>query len=333
MSELIYDVAGAGPAVLLLHGQPGSRDDWARLTRRLTGDFTVIAPDRPGYGDSGGRARGFRGNAAAMVGLLDQLEVERAIVVGYSWAGGVALALAEEAPARVAALVLVSSICPGEPLGRLDRMLAVPPIGTAVVAAGLYVASGVVSIPPVRHALQRRNHSESRGSDITGPGAVSPDTGSAGRAEGADSEGAAGRADSEGTAGRADGAGAAGGAGPAGGNAGRNGHRSAGSDGDGPAPHTVITSWRSNRVWQSFVTEQRCLVDELPALAAGLGSITAPTVVLVGDADRMVPPANGRRLARTVPGARLIELRGAGHLLAHQHPDEVAAAIGAVTRA
>ena len=268
MSELVADVSGGGPAVVLLHGQPGSRGDWARLTRRLTADYLVIAPDRPGYGDSGGRARGFRGNAAAVISLLDRLEVAQATVVGYSWAGGVAVALAQESRERLAGLVLVSSVCPGEPLGQLDKMLAVPPIGTAVTAAGMYMANGILSLPPVRRTLQRRQQ------------------------------------------------------GDAGGDAGTDG-----DDAGGLAPHEVVAEWVSTRAWQSFVTEQRCLVDELPLLAAGLAAITTPTVVLVGDADRMVPPGNGRQLARTIPGARLVELAGAGHLLAHQHPDEVAAAV------
>jgi pimeloyl-ACP methyl ester carboxylesterase len=80
-------------------------------------------------------------------------------------------------------------------------------------------------------------------------------------------------------------------------------------------------------MWQSFVTEQRSLIDELPFLEPALATIAVPTVVVVGTADRMVPPATGRRLAATIPGADLVELEGAGHLLAHQRPRDVAAAV------
>src|SRR5262249_44135022 len=48
--------------------------------------------------------------------------------------------------------------------------------------------------------------------------------------------------------------------------------------------------------------------------AARLGEITAPTLVLHGTEDRMVPPANGRALATAIPGARLLELENAAHL-------------------
>ncbi len=262
MSELVADTSGTGPAVVLLHGQPGSRGDWAQVTRRLKADFLVIAPDRPGYGETGGRARGFRGNAAAVLSLLDRLGVPRAIVVGFSWAGGVAMALAEEAPGRVTGLVLVSSIAPGEPLGRLDRALAVPPIGTAVTAGALFLANGLMTIPPVRRALVRR-----QGGEVP---------------------------------------------------------MAAGS------PDAVISSWLTNRVWRSFVTEQRCLIDELPSLDRGLSAVRVPTVVLVGDSDHIVAPATGRRLVEAIPGSRLVELPGAGHMLTHQRPDAVAAAVRAV---
>jgi pimeloyl-ACP methyl ester carboxylesterase len=45
-----------------------------------------------------------------------------------------------------------------------------------------------------------------------------------------------------------------------------------------------------------------------------LGSITAPTLVVHGLEDPLVPPANGAAIARAIPGARLVELPGCGHL-------------------
>src|SRR5689334_20563181 len=44
--------AGRGPAVLLLHGYPETSLAWRRVAPALTRDFTVIAADLPGYGDS-----------------------------------------------------------------------------------------------------------------------------------------------------------------------------------------------------------------------------------------------------------------------------------------
>src|SRR4030067_397583 len=56
-----------------------------------------------------------------------------------------------------------------------------------------------------------------------------------------------------------------------------------------------------------------------PAAAVGhsawdrLGNIDAPTLVITGDGDRVVPPENSRRLAQRIPGAKLVILSGAPH--------------------
>lgn len=110
--------------VLLLHGQPGRGRQWSRvraalaeLTRpedrnALASDTVVLAPDRPGYGDNLEPAGGFFDNACWAAGELERAGVTHATVVGHSWGGGVALALAQTAPEMVNHLVLVCSVGP-----------------------------------------------------------------------------------------------------------------------------------------------------------------------------------------------------------------------------
>jgi 3-oxoadipate enol-lactonase len=52
-----------------------------------------------------------------------------------------------------------------------------------------------------------------------------------------------------------------------------------------------------------------------------------PTLVVHGLDDRLVPPVHGRELASSIPGARLVEIPGAGHLLATDAEQEVATAV------
>jgi non-heme chloroperoxidase len=54
-----------------------------------------------------------------------------------------------------------------------------------------------------------------------------------------------------------------------------------------------------------------------------LGEISVPTVVMVGSADRTTPPTHSRRLAAGIPGARLVTLPRAGHMLNWEAPDEL----------
>jgi pimeloyl-ACP methyl ester carboxylesterase len=79
--------------------------------------------------------------------------------------------------------------------------------------------------------------------------------------------------------------------------------------------------------WGSFVAEQRMLIRELPKLEPLLAEISAPTTIVIGSADRLVPPTSAHKLAGQIPGARLIELDRASHLLPQQHARRVAEVI------
>ena len=76
--------------------------------------------------------------------------------------------------------------------------------------------------------------------------------------------------------------------------------------------------------WPSFLVEQRALIAQLPALEARLPRIVAPTTIVIGSADRVVPAASAKLLATQIAGSELVPLKGAGHLVSLQHPQRVA---------
>jgi pimeloyl-ACP methyl ester carboxylesterase len=132
---MIADRRGRGrTAVVLLHGQPGTAWDWQWVTPLIEKEFEVLIPDRPGYGRTGGPAGGFADNARAVVDLLQRCGIERAVLVGHSWAGGVVIAASQLFPERVAGAVLVSSVGPGERIGWEDRLLSAPVLGELIAA-------------------------------------------------------------------------------------------------------------------------------------------------------------------------------------------------------
>jgi pimeloyl-ACP methyl ester carboxylesterase len=161
---------GSGPPVILLHGQPGNAGDWQPVTERLRERLRVIAPDRPGYGRTGGRAGGFRDNAAAVGALLDRLGIESAVLAAHSWATGAALAAAIEFPERVRSLVLASPVAPGVPLGRVDRALAHPRVGPAAARLGFGAVGLGLTLRPARR-LARRAVPELEPSQVAGTAA------------------------------------------------------------------------------------------------------------------------------------------------------------------
>src|SRR5580700_9795547 len=121
--------AGPGPhELVLLHGQPGSPADWEQIATRLPARLHAVAPDRPGYGSSRLPAGGFAANARAVLDDLDSSGIKRAVLVGHSYGGGVALSAASMAPSRVEAVILLASVGPGCVNG-WDRLLAAPGAG------------------------------------------------------------------------------------------------------------------------------------------------------------------------------------------------------------
>jgi uncharacterized membrane protein YbhN (UPF0104 family)/alpha-beta hydrolase superfamily lysophospholipase len=114
--------------LVLLHGQPGSPADWQLVTARLPAQLQVLAADRPGYGSSRLPAGGFAANARAVLDDLDSRGISRAVLVGHSYGGGVALAAAALAPRRVEAVILLASVGPGCVNG-WDKLLAAPGTG------------------------------------------------------------------------------------------------------------------------------------------------------------------------------------------------------------
>ncbi|HEX4837511.1 MAG TPA: alpha/beta hydrolase, partial [Solirubrobacteraceae bacterium] len=99
---------GPEPAVLLIHGLPGTADDFEAVTPLVTGHRT-IAIDRPGFGFSTGGYFPFDRQLQAVQEVIEKLHLGHPILVGHSYGGAVALAYAERHPGAVRGLVLVDA--------------------------------------------------------------------------------------------------------------------------------------------------------------------------------------------------------------------------------
>lgn len=111
-----YHDVGQGDPILLIHGSGPGVSAWAnwRLTLPdLAQHFRVIAPDMAGFGFSA-RPANYTYNmdnwVTQAVGLMDALGIQRASLVGNSFGGGLALALAIKHPERVNKLILMGSM-------------------------------------------------------------------------------------------------------------------------------------------------------------------------------------------------------------------------------
>jgi pimeloyl-ACP methyl ester carboxylesterase len=109
-------VAEAGdpraPVVLLLHGFPQHWFMWRHLIEPLARTHRVVALDFRGFGWSDAPARGYSTAARVkdVLAVMDELDIDRADVVGHDWGALVAFYLALDHPSRVNRLVSVSMV-------------------------------------------------------------------------------------------------------------------------------------------------------------------------------------------------------------------------------
>jgi 2-succinyl-6-hydroxy-2,4-cyclohexadiene-1-carboxylate synthase len=113
-ADLNYEVSGVRrvPTVLFLHGFMGSSADWRGVMTALGDRTFCVAADLPGHGASLGlrqEAYTIEGSARAVIQVLDELEVVRPIVAGYSMGGRLVLYLALRYPERCSGLFLESA--------------------------------------------------------------------------------------------------------------------------------------------------------------------------------------------------------------------------------
>lgn len=120
--ELAYTRRGKGNPLVLLHGYPLDHHLWDEIVPLLEDTFDLIIPDLRGFGESTTVDAPYtmEDYAADIAGLLDQLGIQKAAIVGHSMGGYVALAFARLYPERVSGLGLVSSQAPADPPDRRE---------------------------------------------------------------------------------------------------------------------------------------------------------------------------------------------------------------------
>ena len=126
--RLSYRTGGRGPLLILVHGITNSSASWIPVLPLLERDFTVLAPDLLGHGDSA-KPRGdysLGANASLLRDFMVALGHDRATLVGHSLGGGIAMQMSYQFPERVERLALVSSGGLGREVTALLRAVALP---------------------------------------------------------------------------------------------------------------------------------------------------------------------------------------------------------------
>jgi pimeloyl-ACP methyl ester carboxylesterase len=130
-----YLSAGEGPPLVLLHGAGDNTLDWQWVMPALAATHRVYAPDLPGSPDSARPAADYSPAffERFVAAFVDALNIGRAMFVGNSLGGFIALRLALSEPARVTALVLVDSAGLGRAVNPAFTSVNVPGLGEAAM--------------------------------------------------------------------------------------------------------------------------------------------------------------------------------------------------------
>jgi pimeloyl-ACP methyl ester carboxylesterase len=253
---------GTGTPVVLLHGLPGTAEDFNEVTPLLAGHRT-IAIDRPGFGYSGGGYVKFDRQIEVLDALLRRLHVTRPILVGHSYGGTISLAFAERHPSEVRGLVLVDAAAAGTHVGSFEHV-------QAHFVKFLQV--------PVIHEIANATFSQllsTTSVEILDAAAFDPQ--------------------------------------PV-----NSAHRR----------RLLAINMRSGNL-KAYAGEELEANGVFDRIDKRLGAIQLPAIVIQGKKDQLVEPKYGRKLAATLPDARLEMIPG-GHMAPYTHPYAVAAAVGTV---
>jgi pimeloyl-ACP methyl ester carboxylesterase len=252
-------VLGTGPPILLIHGLGASKISWLPILQQLAARYRLIVPDLPGHGESEKVRTDYspRFYAKVLRHLLDETEVERAMAVGNSMGGRIAVEMALRSPARVSALGLVAPAVPGLRWRYLMGFTRVIP-----------TEFGAIPFP-----LRERWTELILRRLFSNPGFLNDDALHAASGE-------------------------------------------------------FIRIYKNPVARMAFFSSLRHLLTERPEpFFASLRRIKQPTVVILGEHDRLVPPKLGVRLAEHLREAELIVLPNVGHVPQFEATDETLLAL------
>jgi pimeloyl-ACP methyl ester carboxylesterase len=118
--NLHYKIEGSGKTLVFIHGLSDNLLYWEFLATNLKNDYQVLRFDLRGHGESelGNDEIAIETYVDDLKGILDELDIDKVTLVGFSLGGAVALDFAVEYPQRVSSLVLMSSFYGVDPHSR-----------------------------------------------------------------------------------------------------------------------------------------------------------------------------------------------------------------------
>ena len=132
-SVLVGGAGTPGEAVVFVHGNPDSGEDWMPLMTRVAPLATVVAPDLPGFGNCDPRRDGdynIYSYGRFLDGVISQLGIDRVHLVAHDFGGPFAAAWAADHPQKVASVTFINTgVLLGYRWHRMARVWRTPLLG------------------------------------------------------------------------------------------------------------------------------------------------------------------------------------------------------------
>lgn len=125
---------GNGKDILLIHGTPGSIEDWNNIIDSLSKDYRVTAFDRLGHGFSSFNEYDYnlKDNAALVEDLVEKLDLRSPLIIGHSYGGSIVAFMAVNSRLNNAEYIIIDSPLYNYTPSNLYRLISIPIFGKGI---------------------------------------------------------------------------------------------------------------------------------------------------------------------------------------------------------
>ena len=130
--KIVFNKEGSGePAVLFIHGWSNNKSIWDAQMKYFSNRYEAVAMDLAGFGESGNNRKDWTIEAFAndVSSVIDELDLQKVVLVGFSMGGPVAVEAANKLPDKVIGVVLVDNMqnverkIPAQIIGKMDTVM------------------------------------------------------------------------------------------------------------------------------------------------------------------------------------------------------------------
>ena len=106
--HLFFRVEGSGEPIVIVHGLYGSSDNWLTVAKKLSADYQVFSIDQRNHGRSpNSEEHSYEAMKNDLAEFFEQQKIEKAVVIGHSMGGKVAMSFAADYPEHIHKLIVV----------------------------------------------------------------------------------------------------------------------------------------------------------------------------------------------------------------------------------